>query len=185
MKTMKYCCENHILVSIFENDSDEPDECWAGYIQCCNEEEILFSHITPDGEDDGFVWKRVDSIYEIDYSGKYERRLEYLYHYKNPHQNEFKGKDSFLLESLLNNAIEGRAVICCRTPYMDIMGYVKDFDNDVLIIQEVSEYGEILGMSSIAMEEVETVMCNGVDEQSRKLLCEYKGEKSFIRFENA
>ena len=54
-----------------------------GYIYAVGVQKFLIKHITPHGLADGYILKELDSIVHLETGGKYERKIEKLYHKKN------------------------------------------------------------------------------------------------------
>ena len=74
--------QNKNIVSIFCDETDSTTFL-EGYIYAVGVQKFLIKHITPHGLADGYILKELDSIVHLETGGKYERKIEKLYHKKN------------------------------------------------------------------------------------------------------
>lgn len=71
--------QNKNIVSIFCDETDSTTFL-EGYIYAVGVQKFLIKHITPHGLADGYILKELDSIVHLETGGKYERKIEKLYH---------------------------------------------------------------------------------------------------------
>lgn len=75
LKSLNYCYKNKKAVSLFCNRNDT-EQHLTGFIGKVNDSEVLIYHITNCGYYDGYILKRIDDIFRIDYEGEYEKKFK-------------------------------------------------------------------------------------------------------------
>lgn len=102
VQTIQHCLKNHIAASVYY-DTENRGKHFTGYIVGHDNEHLLIAHISAHGLYDGFILKRIEDIYRIDYDGSYEKKIDTLYRVKqqsHPDAAEITKSDSILKNAL-------------------------------------------------------------------------------------
>lgn len=174
-KTIEYCQINKMAASFYSNEND-PDAHLTGYIEAYNETELLIAHISYYGMYDGYILKRIDDIYRIDFGGKYEEKIKKLYKLKNQRHRDLNISDEYILEPLLEFAKKNELVVSFELDGYVISGFVEELREGCVRVRKVDEYGEPGGESVLEIDAVLTIAVDTDDEQNIKLLYENRGE---------
>ena len=65
------------LIAIY-TDNDAPSRFDSGYIQEYDDTMVYLKSVDREGNDDGYVYFKVDDIYEVRYNNRYLNRLQLL-----------------------------------------------------------------------------------------------------------
>jgi len=183
LRSIKYCYDNKLIASFYCNQNDTNGHL-TGYIEKYNESEILIAHISMHGYYDGFILKHIEDIYRIDYGGEYEQKIENLYVLKKQtsrHIDTFCEDDSEILYSLLDYAKENNVLVSLEFYDNFISGLINGYDDGIVYLSIINEYGVEKGVSIINVDEVDTVCVDTDDEQDLKILYECtQGDSSFV-----
>ena len=175
--------QNKNIVSIFCDETDSTTFL-EGYIYAVGVQKFLIKHITPHGLADGYILKELDSIVHLETGGKYERKIEKLYHKKNQKHIDLEiDKNSDLEDNILQ--------ICMNNEYItsfemveddecpikgvinkidDIKGTIKELDSNKVIVSKLTEDGEEDGEAVLKKENIDTISFLGVDEEDIEIL---------------
>lgn len=140
----------------------------------------MLSHISSNGYYDGYILRRIEDVYRIDYDGEYECRIENLYKARGQAHtiSIVKEDEENLFLSALRLAKELGLVVslvfndACRS------GLIKHYDNDVVCLFALSDNGEKDGIAVVKASEILVVEMDTDYEQDLKLLYELKQQKS-------
>ncbi len=176
LKSIEYCF-NHKKISSFYCNKENTNLHLTGYIARYNDSEILISHINSHGNYDGFILKHIEDIYRIDYDGEYENRIERLYKLKNQSHNIINtfNSDEEILYSLLDYAKENDYIASLEFQDNFISGLINGYDNSMVYLSIINEYGTADGTTIIDIDEVISVAIDTDDEQDLRIL--YKANK--------
>ena len=166
LNTVEHCYQNNLVASIFDVDSEQSEDGnWVGIIDSYSKKEIVFRHISVDGEYDGYVWKKMDAICGIAYGGRYEKKIEFLYQYMNPRYHNLKKGKKTLLTSLLKYAKKNTYVISMDTLSGAWTGFVEEYDKNVVKLKVMDRDAQEDGTIAVKLDDIDTVRCNGVEER--------------------
>lgn len=171
IEKIQLCFEKRKVVSLYY-DLNNMDAHLTGYIEGFSGEEILVAHISSHGLYDGYILKRIDEIYRIDYDGKYEKKIERLYtikqqsHKKIPFNNDMKT----ILEDALHFAQNNNYIISLEFSDSYISGIIDSFNDRLISIRIVEDDGSESGISVIEFSDIDTISVDTDDEQDIKLL---------------
>ena len=172
-KDFKYFLEeakmNDDIVSVFSNRYDMK-KCAVGFIGDVCENGVVINHVTSEGNYDGFVWRKLESIYRIDIAGKYEMQLKKLYKKKNQtHEKLCRADNKKTLEQLFEFAYHNNKVVnvCLdeSEEQENIVGLIKEIDEEGMITIKRRLYGEDDGMSVFHMENTFKISCDSCDDK--------------------
>ncbi|MFU0789869.1 MAG: EAL domain-containing protein [Virgibacillus proomii] len=175
---LKRSTERGLVVSIYSNQY-EPEKCSVGYVDTLSTEQFIMKHITPEGLSDGYIVRRLDDIFRVDFNGEYEKRIDLLYTLQQQkHESLFEEqmrKDSNLFkETFISAKNKDLIVSICMDEGDDIVGFVKDITIEEVVISRISSEGLCDGESSFFLDDVNKLNCDTVEEKTLKLLYNYR-----------
>lgn len=151
------------MVTLYSTDL--PDEYISGFILECNEEELIFESVDLHGNNDGFVWLRMDGVYRIDFDSNYEKNLLHLYELNSQkHKNiGFESTIISLLESLLIWAKKHEKMVSIDFEESDFIlcGYVQDMEKQIIRLVDRSKCDLQQGYAWVDFQKI---LCLRVDE---------------------
>lgn len=135
-------------------------------------QEVLIHHISPFGLYDGYVVKKIDSVYRIVKDGQYEKKISKLYSLRNQNHGIISIVNNRIMYSLLEHAFLEKLVITVQlfdSGFSDIQGIVLENGNTILIDQ-YDEYGQKNGNTAINLNDISELRCDTDEEATLKLL---------------
>ena len=161
--------QNKNIVSIFCDETDSTTFL-EGYIYAVG----VIKHITPHGLADGYILKELDSIVHLETGGKYERKIEKLYHKKNQKHIDLEiDKNSDLEDNILQICMNNEYITSFEMVEDDecpIKGTIKELDSNKVIVSKLTEDGEEDGEAVLKKENIDTISFLGVDEEDIEIL---------------
>lgn len=165
--------QNKNIVSIFCDETDSTTFL-EGYIYAVGVQKFLIKHITPHGLADGYILKELDSIVHLEIGGKYERKIEKLYHKKNQKHIDLEiDKNSDLEDNILQICMNNEYITSFEMVEDDecpIKGTIKELDSNKVIVSKLTEDGEEDGEAVLKKENIDTISFLGVDEEDIEIL---------------
>ena len=165
--------QNKNIVSIFCDETDSTTFL-EGYIYAVWVQKFLIKHITPHGLADGYILKELDSIVHLETGGKYERKIEKLYHKKNQKHIDLEiDKNSDLEDNILQICMNNEYITSFEMVEDDecpIKGTIKELDSNKVIVSKLTEDGEEDGEAVLKKENIDTISFLGVDEEDIEIL---------------
>ena len=165
--------QNKNIVSIFCDETDSTTFL-EGYIYAVGVQKFLIKHITPHGLADGYILKELDSIVHLKTGGKYERKIEKLYHKKNQKHIDLEiDKNSDLEDNILQICMNNEYITSFEMVEDDecpIKGTIKELDSNKVIVSKLTEDGEEDGEAVLKKENIDTISFLGVDEEDIEIL---------------
>ena len=165
--------QNKNIVSIFCDETDSTTFL-EGYIYAVGVQKFLIKHITPHGLADGYILKEFDSIVHLETGGKYERKIEKLYHKKNQKHIDLEiDKNSDLEDNILQICMNNEYITSFEMVEDDecpIKGTIKELDSNKVIVSKLTEDGEEDGEALLKKENLDTISFLGVDEEDIEIL---------------
>ena len=165
--------QNKNIVSIFCDETDSTTFL-EGYIYAVGVQKFLIKHITPHGLADGYILKELDSIVHLETGGKYERKIEKLYHKKNQKHIDLEiDKNSDLEDNILQICMNNEYITSFEMVEDDecpIKGVINKIDDNKVIVSKLTEYGEDDGEAILKKENIDTISFLGVDEEDIEIL---------------
>ena len=165
--------QNKNIVSIFCDETDSTTFL-EGYIYAVGVQKFLIKHITPHGLADGYILKELDSIVHLETGGKYERKIEKLYHKKNQKHIDLEiDKNSDLEDNILQICMNNEYITSFEMVEDDecpIKGTIKELDSNKVIVSKLTEDGDEDGEAVLKKENIDTISFLGVDEEDIEIL---------------
>ena len=183
--------KENLLVSIYTNQW-EPDYFSTGFVDAISDQEVVLSHVTPDGLYDGYIVRKLDDLFRVDIGGLYEQRLYLLYTLqKQSHLKLIKkrktGDANLFQEVLLCARKQNYVVSLCidETDTQDgITGWISEVSDDEVIIAKISYEGHNDGFSIVPMNQISKINCDTTDERVIKILNNYYNSKKVMSHNN-
>lgn len=123
---------------------------------------------------DGYILKELDSIVHLETGGKYERKIEKLYHKKNQKHIDLEiDKNSDLEDNILQICMNNEYITSFEMVEDDecpIKGTIKELDSNKVIVSKLTEDGEEDGEAVLKKENIDTISFLGVDEEDIEIL---------------
>jgi len=166
LEKLKKFCGTNIPISIY-NDSENSDKCCLGYVQAVNEEWVLTKEISPDGHFDGYCTQRFEEIFRVEQDTKYIKKLAILYELKKEENSEFMLNFSEnILSNALDSAIQNHIIttIWVNNDSGTITGYVTEYQDDMVTLQQINDFGEKNGLVIIYEKDIEQVTLGAEDD---------------------
>ena len=169
---IKKICDSNTFVGIYTNRND-CEKFATGYIVACTDDEFLFHGFDNDNLDDGYFAMRNDAVFSIKRNTIY---LQNMLHFIKPQPQQYdlpKGvwTDFDLFGELLSLCKKNNILVAVRLDCdMSSFGWVKNFDDDILEIEEVDRYGMADGVSYFRMEDIILIGFGGIEETRRARL---------------
>ena len=165
------------VVSIYSN-WNEPEKCSVGFVEDISNDQIILKHITPHGLNDGYAIRKRDDVFRVDLNGQYEKRLLTLYNLQgqkhiNLLQNKTDKDSNLFKEALLSAQKLNMVINACideTEAQESIVGWVKEVNNDEVVISQISFDGLDDGESIIFIANIVKINCDSLDERVMGLL---------------
>ncbi len=160
--------DGKVLCSVYDSD-DNIDKFDVGFIIAVDDDFALMSGICPNGDNDGYYLKSVDSLYKIEVNSQYNRKIEILHSGKDTVFNqisEYDPKNVFWsILKLLKKQQELCSFYLFDSDSSNVIGCIEEFDDNIVKISAYNEYGlldgtvyirigDITGMSFKSSEEI-------------------------------
>lgn len=147
----------------------------------------MMQSISPEGSSDGYIVRRTNDIFRVDFDGVYERKIGLLYKLRNQtHSSSLDHSNitanSNLFYEVLMEAKEQKSVVSISLDAAQdsITGFVKNIDYRSLTtsILRLTEQGEKDGIVSFSIEDIEKSDYDTSDERLLQLLFNFKYKQS-------
>lgn len=171
---IKNCKDANKLIAVYTN-KDNTEKFSVGYILEQIEEGLLIASYDSNGLQDRIILLNLNDIFMIETDSLYLKKMYKLinnFKFINSEKFVFKRNNDFsLLYNLLNQCFEEKKLITIKSIFgFDVSGLITEQNDDVVIIQEISNYGEEDGLVCIKIEDIEKIGIDGQDEQKLSFL---------------
>lgn len=167
------------LLGIYTNYQDSTKFA-AGYILASDDQFVLLGHIDPKGNYDGYIVKKIESIYLVEQGGKYLQTIGKLFKSKEQRADwgikRKKGKLDILL-MLFNYAKENQLIISLElvdSGNEDVMGYIVDIEDNSIVCQTVDDYGGKGAIAYFDVRNITHVVCDSEEGHVVELISKLK-----------
>lgn len=155
-----------ILLAIYTN-IEETNRFIVGYVKDYDKTMVYLKSIDTQGNFDGFIYCKMEDIYEIEYDDRYLRRFELLINNKDIFEKDSEinikhnTEEDFTI-TLLQAAVDSGLIVTFDINYdYSITGYIEKFDNSSCIIREITDDGDEDGFNVIRLNDIERVYIDG------------------------
>jgi hypothetical protein len=178
IKTMEKSKKEDKIITVY-SDIDDYTNYECGFFYLKSENEFVLKSVTETGLYDGYLVIELDDVYRVDYDGQYERKLEKLYnlnrsrHSKRVKENIFSEQNLFIdvMEMAESNNLY-ISLIFDNDEEEIVSGIVEEFTDEYVKLKVINEYGEFDGYTTVDIDEILKLSCDGEDEQVIKKLHE-------------
>lgn len=175
---LKVAEENGEAVAIYSR-TDDREKYEVGFIEACDQHQIVLKCLTARGEPDGRRLISMDDVVRIETDSAYLRRVQLLYQFRDTiFDRDFReaAPGSSLREQLEHardrNTIVHLADLCDSGP----RGFVKEVGPDYVVIMQIGRTGEPDGRTTIMLENVHKVHIGRRQDQIFEFLYRYNFE---------
>ena len=172
-KLIEKVFKNKSFVSFYDDVSDS-EKHYTGMINAFDETVVLISHANARGEYDGYILKRIDDIFRIDFDGKYENKIKNLYNIKKQNHKLRIDNSDEIVNHILQYAIDNRLIVRFEIDNNIIIGFIKSIFDNIIKVKQLDDYGDVLCNTIINIDEVDTISVDTDYEQDIKTLYYYK-----------
>lgn len=172
IKSIDYLYKNKKIASFYCNQDDTRMHL-TGFIEKFNESEILIAHISAHGYYDGYILKRIEDVYRIDYDGAYENKIEKLYSLRKQLYHPidtFDPDEEEILYSLLDYTKNNDLIMTLEFKDSLLSGLVNGYDDNIVYLSIIDDMGFEKGISIIDIDKASTISVDTDDEQDLNIL---------------
>lgn len=164
---LKKICESNELISIYANPSDSEGYV-LGYILKIDEENLLLKNISSFGKYNGISCIRLENIFKIEYNTKYVNAIKKMIS-KDDENKKIDENFEFILIDLLKY-IKKNKMVCSiellNSDLIDATGFVNCIEKEYIIINSVTESGDLDGNIIITIDKIERVWCDSDNDRT-------------------
>lgn len=152
------------LVTIF-SDLEAPSTCSVGYLHELDENWLALAHISPEGIEDGYVFRKMENVFRIDVGGKYEKKVENLYSQNLVrHENLYLKNEKGILIAAITEAIRTKKMVAINVmDGEDVVGHICLLSETFIIIERFTEFGEKDGQTVVPIEAITKLNYDNLD----------------------
>lgn len=158
-----------------------PDNCnsfLAGHITYVDDDYFLIKCITWNGLYDGFSARKTENVFRVDQATYYENNIKILSTKNQARHIEYVSVDDYcFITNFLTFALNNSFVVSIGvndSKESNLMGFIKDIDleNNTVSVDQIDDYGNINGFSTITYDSICQLDCDGEREIKFKTLYE-------------
>lgn len=158
-RALKEAMEKDKVVCVYTNP-DDTTKFSVGYILSTNANETLIASISPLGRYDGYLIKKNETIFLVEFDSKYSKKIEGLFlKIKNKH---LLGKldlikENNTLQFMLNHAQNHSLIVSIElvnSQLNDIIGLVREVNDKGIKIEIIEEIGITDGYAFCLLEDI-------------------------------
>ena len=174
IKILKQCQSLNKLIAVYTNKSDY-DRFAVGYIAGITEAEILLYCISPNGGYDGYFVCCIDDIFRLEYDTQYLEKIGLLISDKDVKLPKIDFSDNIFMR-LLDLAKKEEYIVSVNIDESsdNIIGYVKESDEEYVCIRQVSQYGDADGETILRTDEIIDFCADDIECRTLSRLCKNK-----------
>lgn len=167
----KKLCEimtSQVFAALYSNFNDTTSFVY-GKIIAVNEHHLLIYMISPDGNFDGFLMKKVEDIFRIETGGQYFQKMSRLISEDaTAHISDIALRADDIPSSLLTASKAMQQVVAIEqmdSGINDVIGIVRDISDSCVAVSQIDEYGSADGISYIRASDISQISYMSQDEQ--------------------
>lgn len=142
-----------------------------------DDENMIIQNITPTGTYDGLTLIKHEDISWIERDNKYVKRMKKLVEHRGTVLPEYSFKSDNLLKEFLELALAEKEIIGVSVRNADVYvatGFLKSFDDNRLIVEEIDFYGEPDGETVVPLINVDKIIYAEEEISTRKICMKKK-----------
>jgi len=159
------------IISLYD-DKNSTTAFYCGKVYAMNEIHVLLEHFDSIGRYSGYVILKNENIFRVNRNGQYENAVSAL-EKALPEKHNLTARPSTLVSDLMDYAKkEGLVVLIelCESALDNIQGVIIEFNDEVITLDCVDDYGVPDGRSTIFFEDVSAIKCDTTFCQGIKAL---------------
>ena len=169
MNSLKNFLGSNNPISVYD-DTNDTEKFMIGFLIGLTEQHALFNAITTRGFEDGYYLTLIEDIYRVDGGGgKYQNKILALWNnLKQVKANNIEIKDN-LVNDLLSYSKDEKlpiSIYIFNDDNTDITGFVNAFDNDIVTIDLIDNYGNEDGISIVDISRISRICCDSGYERN-------------------
>jgi len=179
ISTLQKLMKHNTIVSIYPDINNS--ECFSvGFIEAMSNDHIIIKSISKNGQYDGYIIRKIENIFRVDFDGDYEKRLKILYEIQKQEHHKLiqkkARKDTNLFREALKSSMSNKYVVSIELIFTDeeegegLFGWVKNISETEVLISKLSYYGHDDGCSIIRFDNIAAINCDTDDEIALRLL---------------
>ncbi|MDE6200501.1 MAG: hypothetical protein K2M47_01285 [Clostridiales bacterium] len=170
--SLKELMKDKALCEIY-TDIDDTSKFAVGYIIACDSDYTIVEMYDSHGHYDGIACFLTDTIFNVATKTEYLVALTKLIDY-------YKEKSSYSVESVADinkilSVIKSEKRICeielCESGNSDISGYIDTFNDDVINVCKIGDYGQNDGTAVVSRHTISFVEFDSTDTVKLEILC--------------
>lgn len=179
IKELKNIKKDKSLISVYD-DKDDISSFYIGYVIEIFLDSILILSLDEFEQEDGYILIRFVDIFKIEKDSIYLNRVSSITSMASIGSTKFKVlKKGDLLENGIDTIIafcnKNKKLISIKSIYMDyITGFIKESDEDFILIETYQNTGECNGIAIIKYEDIQSLAFDRREELSRLSLISKK-----------
>jgi hypothetical protein len=172
MNQLKKLVQTEELIEFYLNVNDL-SKFGVGKVLKVSDEWVVLATISPSGMYDGFGLIKFEDILRLNLNTKHLSKISKLYTAKKQNHIYYDVKDENLLLGFLEFAQKNNFIVSIQfldNEYFDGVGYIKKMEKDLLVISNISKYGEFDGESHFKLQDITRISCDDEEEHCLKIL---------------
>lgn len=163
--------KNSGLIAVYMN-SENTDSFCLGRVDYADDEFFMVNEISPKGEEEGIVLRKIQSVFKVEKENSYCKDMEILMKIKNTEFKEYNFKNEELLSQVLKYAIDNELVVTLfyKNDEKQATGFLEEVDNDICKLRKIDDCGYENSQLLIPINEICGVDCDNEKEKKIKLL---------------
>ena len=161
------------IVSLY-NDKRDTSGFYCGKICATDESYVLLECFDKIGRYSGYVVLKNEDIFRISRNGQYENAMSNL-EKALPKKHNLTVSPSTFVRDFMNYAKKEKLVILielCESASDDVQGIITEFNDEIITLDCVDDYGVSDGTSIIFFEDISVIKCDTIPCQGVKTLME-------------
>lgn len=175
IKILKESMIENKVISIYTNKRNT-NLFSVGIVVKYDEDEVVLKSIDYYGEYDGYIARKIDTIFNIDIDTKYNTTLYKLYTLKKQKHSKIKFNESCkdsIYKELIENAMNNNLFVSIKEKNKkEYTAKIEKMEKHTLYLNIINEYGIHLKKYLSNIDDIKKINCDTKDEQCIQLLNE-------------
>lgn len=162
-------------------DHEDPETFVVGYLIAHDEEWFLMKDVSISGECNGFALYKKSDLYSVESSSRYIDKIAFLIDFKDTVWPELSILRGHLLPQIIDVCMKEKLVAGIElyaSGLRDINGIIESFDDKILTIRQIDEYGIYDGMCWLDVAAITRVFFQDEESTNLKILFDHFCHKS-------
>lgn len=177
LKLLKDSMINNKVISIHTNRRN-PDSFSAGIVIKYNEDDMILKSIDYYGEYDGYIARKISTIFKVEIDTKYNNTLYKLYNLKKQNHLKIQFNENCninIYKELTENAMKNNLFVYIKEKKKSsYTAKITKIEKSVLHLNIINQYGIEINNYLCNIADIQKINCDTKDEQCIKLLNEFE-----------